>query len=59
MVKDSLNQVKEFWHHAGLDQSGGFKNLKPAKLMEALGWLSKWNPEIPGGCDAENESAVR
>ncbi len=49
MVQNSVDQVKEFWHHAGLDQSGGFKNLKPAKLIEGLSWLSKWDAETPNG----------
>ena len=49
IVKDTTNQITEFWHHAGLDQSSGFKNLKPAKLMEGLSWLSKWKAEIPEG----------
>ena len=47
IVKDTTNQITEFWHHAGLDQSGGFKNLRPTKLLEGLGWLSKWQADIP------------
>lgn len=47
IVKDTTNQLIEFWHHAGLDQPGGFKNLNPAKLVDGLSWLSKWEADIP------------
>jgi pimeloyl-[acyl-carrier protein] methyl ester esterase len=47
MAKDTVKQLREFWHHAGLDHPDGFNDLNPAKLIEALGWLSKWNAEIP------------
>lgn len=47
IAKDITTQLKDFWHHAGLDQPKGFKNLKPAKLIEGLGWLSTWKANIP------------
>lgn len=47
VVKDSTKQLMNFWHHAGLDQEGGFKNINPTKLLEGLGWLSKWEENIP------------
>lgn len=47
VIKDTITQVKDFWHHAGLDKSSGFINLKPAKLIEGLSWLSKWDANIP------------
>ncbi len=47
MVKDSTKQLLDFWHHAGLDQPNGFKDSHPAKLIEGLGWLSKWEADIP------------
>ena len=47
IAKDITAQLQDFWHHAGLDQPKGFMNLKPKKLVEGLGWLSKWNVEIP------------
>jgi len=47
IAKDMTAQLQDFWHHAGLDHPGGFKNLKPLKLIEGLGWLSKWNADIP------------
>ena len=47
IAKDAATQLKDFWHHAGLDKKDGFKELKPAKLIEGLAWLSKWKSEIP------------
>lgn len=47
VVKDVNAQLKDFWHYAGLDHPGGFKNLNPPKLIEGLGWLSKWKSDIP------------
>ena len=47
IIKDTSSQLKDFWHYAGLDQPGGFKNLNPGKLLEGLGWLSKWKADIP------------
>jgi pimeloyl-[acyl-carrier protein] methyl ester esterase len=47
IIKDTSSQLKDFWHHAGLDQPNGFKNLKPVALLEGLGWLSQWKAEIP------------
>lgn len=46
VVKDVSAQLKDFWHHAGLDHPLGFMNLKPAKLIEGLTWLSKWQADI-------------
>lgn len=47
IVQNTINQVTEFWHHAGLDQPDGFKNLNPLKLVEGLHWLSKWEASVP------------
>lgn len=47
IAKDMTKQLQDFWHHAGLDHVGGFKKLKPLKLAESLGWLSKWEADIP------------
>ena len=47
IAKDVAAQVQDFWHHAGLDQPGGFKELKPLKLAEGLMWLKKWKSDIP------------
>ena len=47
MAKDMQGQLIDFWHHAGLDQPDGFKNLNSVKLIEGLSWLSKWNADIP------------
>jgi pimeloyl-[acyl-carrier protein] methyl ester esterase len=49
IAKDVTKQLKDFWHHAGLDHPGGFKNLKPAKLIEGLSWLGQWQSDIPAG----------
>lgn len=47
MIKDSAKQLADFWHHAGLDQPAGFKNVNAAKLLEGLVWLAQWEAEIP------------
>lgn len=47
IAKDTTKQLQEFWHHAGLDKPGGFKELKPLKLAEGLIWLQKWQSDIP------------
>jgi len=47
MIKDSAKQLQDFWHHAGLDQPQGFKNIHPTKLIEGLAWLSQWKADIP------------
>lgn len=47
IIKDTTAQLSEFWHHAGLDKEGGFKNLNPLKLVEGLTWLSRWKTEVP------------
>lgn len=47
MLKDSTKQLIDFWHHAGLDQPDGFKNLNPTRLIEGLGWLAQWKANIP------------
>jgi pimeloyl-[acyl-carrier protein] methyl ester esterase len=47
IVKDTKAQVKEFWEHAGLDQPGGLKQLKPLKLVDGLACLEKWKADVP------------
>lgn len=47
IAKDMIGQITEFWHHAGLDQPGGFKNLNPLKLVEGLSWLAQWEGNVP------------
>lgn len=47
IMRDTTDQLFEFWHHAGLDKKGGFKNLNSLKLVEGLTWLSKWKTVVP------------
>ncbi|MAZ75676.1 MAG: hypothetical protein CMH31_00055 [Micavibrio sp.] len=47
ITKDSMKQLTDFWHHAGLDYKDGFKELNSTKLIEGLTWLSKWESKIP------------
>jgi pimeloyl-[acyl-carrier protein] methyl ester esterase len=47
VVQDTVKQLSDFWHHAGLDKPDGFKNLNPIKLVEGLAWLSRWKAEAP------------
>ena len=47
IAKDAFTQLKDFWHHAGLDKKDGFKELKAQKLIQGLTWLSKWENNIP------------
>jgi pimeloyl-[acyl-carrier protein] methyl ester esterase len=47
VIQDSARQLKDFWHHAGLDHPDGFKNINPVKLVEGLVSLSKWKANVP------------
>lgn len=47
VIKNAHTQIAEFWHHAGLDNPDGFKNINALKLIEGLNWLSKWDCPIP------------